>query len=159
MADITGFKTINGEIQKIDANAISLGANTPNDGDVLTYKDESIKWVAPGVGGSDMKVITCIMNNLTTPILTEYTYDEIMTWINSGKGLSLNIRTISPDNNQISLYILSNFEIYHVSEEPSWLVGKISIMGGTDYIVKIEKASNSDYMQVTLQSQSSQNNN
>lgn len=52
MADIKGFKTINGEPQKIDANAISLGANSPNDGDVLTYKDESIKWVAPGGGGS-----------------------------------------------------------------------------------------------------------
>ena len=47
MADITGFKTATGEVQKIDANTISLGENTPNDGDVLTYKDETIKWVTP----------------------------------------------------------------------------------------------------------------
>ena len=48
MSDIIGFKTASSEtIQKIDTNAISLGANMPEDGDVLSYKDETIKWVSP----------------------------------------------------------------------------------------------------------------
>ena len=52
MADITGFKTVAGDPQKIDVNALSLGTNTPNDGDVLTYKDETIKWSSAAGGTS-----------------------------------------------------------------------------------------------------------
>ena len=44
---ITGFKTVTGEVQKIDPNVIALGSPIPNDGDVLSYKDETIKWTTP----------------------------------------------------------------------------------------------------------------
>lgn len=100
--------------------------------------------------GSDMKVITCVLNMSTQPPTqssTEYLYSDIMSWINSGKGICLNIRTTNTATMEnVSVGIISNWNVQpEMAGESGYLSGKVKIMG-TELFVNIEKDENSDYV-------------
>lgn len=118
---------------------------------------EAKNWIQTLWDSTGMKVITCIFTDMTEPAVTDYLYADIMDWVNSGKGLSLNIR-VDMDGSFVSMGIISSWVIQpEVPGQTGYLTGKMETVTG-NYFVQIEKATDTvypDYMKVTIRPEGS----